>query len=64
MKKQILNVGKTLTKAEQKQINGGTDDPCVDSNKRCRGNHQCPKDQGCYIISDDFPIVAVCLCSI
>ncbi|WP_440122385.1 hypothetical protein [Tenacibaculum sp. Ill] len=28
MKKSILNLGKALNKADQKQINGGNDGPC------------------------------------
>lgn len=41
MKKQILNIGQTLSKAEQKQVSGGNGD-YVDTFYDCRlHNHQC-----------------------
>ncbi|TYQ00346.1 hypothetical protein C7447_101958 [Tenacibaculum adriaticum] len=41
MKKQILNLGKALNKAEQKQINGGF------NVIRCHGHHDCPSGWLC-----------------
>ncbi len=43
MKKQILNLGKALNKAEQKQINGGRMDEgwCVETGQ-CSSDSQCP----------------------
>ncbi|MBA6156377.1 hypothetical protein H3Z83_07605 [Tenacibaculum sp. S7007] len=67
MKKSILNLGKALNKAEQKEINGGLrppTGPCTDSYKPCSGNHDCPRGQGRYIMSDNIPVEAVCLCLI
>ncbi len=40
MKKQILNLGKALNKAEQKQINGGYMGQCL-SNEDCDFNEIC-----------------------
>lgn len=58
MKKTILSLGTSLNKKQQLQINGGNF-RCVDSNKACRGNHECPKFQGCFLeLSGD----AFCKC--
>ena len=40
MKKQILNLGKALNKAEQKSINGG-------AHTYCEEHNECPGGQGC-----------------
>jgi len=48
MKKQILNIGKGLSKAEQRNINGGCghcssgEDP-----EFCESNTECPVGMGC-----------------
>ncbi len=65
MKKQILNIGNALNKAEQKEINGGKvpfPGGCTDSNKPCNGNHECGKGQGCFVLSDNSPVFAACQC--
>ena len=56
--KNLKNLGKALSKAEQKMINGGIIPPgrCVDSNIDCTniGNAGCPNPkEGCYILGPD-----------
>ncbi|MCF6181064.1 hypothetical protein [Lutibacter sp.] len=71
MKKQFLNLGKALSKAEQKQINGGTFDdgnpgPYYDgigSSLGDGGGNSCP-DTGCGWIVDHHTgaqLVGTCL---
>mgnify|MGYP006910665912 CR=1 FL=1 len=47
MKKQMLNLGKALNKAEQKQINGGLMDYKRCSTSRNRPSAQCPGNGNC-----------------
>ena len=47
MKKQILNLGKALNKAEQKEINGGVARFCVCDSDCGSGNHCC--SGRCYV---------------
>ncbi len=48
MKKSILNLGKALEKAEQKQINGGASCPTY-SAKRCLACGGYPLPNGCCL---------------
>ena len=53
MKKSILELGKGLNKAEQKQINGGKHESCMT-------HKDCPAGQGCcpwmgLCFRDDYP---------
>ena len=48
MKKQILNLGKALNKAEQKLINGGDEaGPCKDAGALCHTQNTNPNNQCC-----------------
>ena len=61
MKKQFLNVGKALSKAEQREISGGvggcpTSEECVSN---CNNKGYCSELQpstGCWFCVDQLPI--------
>lgn len=52
MKKQFLNLGKALNKAEQKEINGGTPygELSCSSNEDCKP-YECCADKSCIHVS-------------
>ncbi len=47
MKKQTLNLGKALSRTEQKSINGGGDDIGGGCGRRCGTNNDCWGDRIC-----------------
>ncbi|WP_435261355.1 hypothetical protein [Tenacibaculum sp. nBUS_03] len=51
MKKSILNLGKALKRAEQKEISGGVGSTCF-------SHADCPRDMGCC---DNGPYVGLCM---
>lgn len=63
MKKQILNIGKALNKAEQKQISGGgggkaIESGCIGSLNNCflGPNSGCPSGEICITISEHHEV--------
>ncbi len=56
MKKQILNLGKALNKAEQKTINGGGPGGCY-THQECPAGHGCCKGEP----DPDGSIEGVCI---
>lgn len=54
MKKQILNLGKALTKAEQKEIFGGYKIQCY-SNSECGSNAVCSARGLCVYNASEHP---------
>ncbi|WP_299537002.1 hypothetical protein [Ulvibacterium sp.] len=53
MKKSILNLGRILTKTEQKAISGGSGD-CHNLGKACFGHWECGS-QNCPLLCLSFP---------
>ena len=53
MKKSILNLGKALNKAEQKEINGGKHESCLTHVDCPAGQGCCPELELCF--RDDYP---------
>jgi len=64
MKKQFLNLGKALSKAEQREINGGAgtcDDECSPSaGGSCSSGSECIEFSSTYSCPDD-PIQYICM---
>jgi len=52
MKKQILNLGKGLSKSEQKLVHGGG------GHQECASHSECPAGQGCcdmsFCVTDEY----------
>jgi hypothetical protein len=63
MKKQFLNLGKALNKAEQKSINGGAgvcDSECGPGGGSCPSGSECVEFNSTYSCPDD-PVQYICM---
>lgn len=62
MKKQILNIGKTLSRSEQKQINGGGPNTCVFTITRDNGQVEVYRNEVSGATGEDISSNANSIC--